>query len=54
MAAVTNAIGDDIRRQPAAFARLDAASGARDPLTHVRLLDILAWTSQGNTPAPPL
>ena len=47
MTEVSVAIGNDIRSQQAAFAELDAATGARGRLTHVRLLDIVAWTSQG-------
>lgn len=47
MVAVTAAMGEDIRRQPVQFARLHAATGAPGTLTHVRLLDIVAWTSQG-------
>jgi hypothetical protein len=50
MVAVTTAIGEDIRTQPGAFAQLDAATGAAGRLSHVRLLDILAWKSQGGSP----
>ena len=53
MTAVTTAIGEDIRTQPEAFSQLDAATGARGQLSHVRLLDILAWKSQGSTPIRP-
>jgi hypothetical protein len=51
MTAVTTAIGEDIRTQSHAFAQLDAATGARGQLSYVRLLDILAWKSQGRTPS---
>lgn len=50
MTAVTAAIGHDIRTQPGAFAELDDATGTPGQLSHVRLLDILAWTSQGRSP----
>jgi hypothetical protein len=50
IAAVTTAIGDDIRGQQPAFAQLDAATGTPGTISHVRLLDILAWRSQGNAP----
>jgi Family of unknown function (DUF6308) len=51
MAAVTRAIGDDIRTQKTQFERLDEASREPGELSPVRLLDILAWKSQGHTPA---
>lgn len=47
MTAVTIAIGEDIRDQPAAFVQLSGATQSPGSLTHVRLLDILAWKSQG-------
>jgi hypothetical protein len=50
MTAVTAAIGHDIRTQPAAFAALDRATGTPGQLSRVRLLDILAWKSQGRNP----
>jgi hypothetical protein len=50
MTAITIAIGEDIRNQPDEFAQLDAATGAPGRLSQVRLLDILAWKSQGNSP----
>jgi len=49
MTEITAAIGKDIRDQPAAFAQLDAATGAGQ-LSYVRLLDILAWKSRGLSP----
>lgn len=51
MTAVTAAIGEDIRTQQAQFERLDKAAYQPGELSHVRLLDILAWKSQGHTPA---
>jgi hypothetical protein len=51
MTAITAAISEDIRTQPAAFARLDAATGKPGRLSHVRLLDILAWKSRGESAA---
>lgn len=51
MTAVTLAIGEDIRTQPEAFKLLDAATSSPGQLTHVRLLDILAWKSKGATPS---
>jgi hypothetical protein len=50
MTALTAAIGDDIRNQPGAFAELDDATGTPGQLSHVRLLDIIAWKSQGTSP----
>lgn len=47
MVAITIAIGHDIRSQQAAFKVLDAATSTPGDLTHVRLLDILAWMSRG-------
>lgn len=51
MVAVTLAIGHNIRTQRAVFERLDAATSCPGELTHVRLLDILAWKSQGAEPS---
>jgi hypothetical protein len=51
MTAITTAIGDDLRTQRDAFSRLAAVSRAAGTLSHVRLLDILAWKSQGNSPS---
>jgi hypothetical protein len=51
MTAITVAIGKDIRTQQAAFAQLVDASPGAGTLSHVRLLDILAWRSQGNSPS---
>lgn len=48
MVAITVAIGHDIRSQQGAFKILDEATSAPGGLTHVRLLDILAWTSKGS------
>ena len=47
MALVTYAIGEDIRAQPDQFGELDAAASNPGELSAVRLLDILAWKSQG-------
>jgi len=47
MIAVTTAIGEDIRTQQEAFVKLDAATGTPGRVSHVRLLDILAWKSRG-------
>lgn len=49
MTAITTAIGNDIRTQRSAFEALDAATSTPGELTPVRLLDILAWMSQGET-----
>lgn len=49
MAAITVAIGNDIRTQKAAFKSLDDAAGSPGVLSHVRLLDIVAWTSRGKS-----
>jgi hypothetical protein len=51
MVAVSLAIGHDIRTQPAAFGTLDRATSCPGELTHVRLLDMLAWKSQGASPS---
>lgn len=51
MTAITAAIGHDIRTQRSAFEVLDAATSTPGALTSVRLLDILAWMSQGKTPS---
>lgn len=48
MAALSTTVGEDIRSQPEAFAQLRAASPG--DLTDVRLLDILALRSQGQSP----
>ncbi len=50
MTAVTHAIGNDIRSQQAKFDQLDKAADKPGALSHVRLLDILAWKSQGHSP----
>lgn len=50
MAAVTQAIGPDIRTQQPQFQRLDAATGAPGELSHVQLLDKIVG-SQGQTSA---
>ena len=51
MAAITLAIRDDIRDQRRTFELLDQSSSEPGALTHVRLLDIVAWKSQGATPS---
>ncbi len=50
MAEITIAIGNDIRTQRDGFVILDSAVRSPEKLSHVRLLDILAWKSQGSTP----
>ena len=47
MVAVTIAIGEDIRHQAAGFEQLDAVTAKPGELSHVRLLDVLAWRSRG-------
>lgn len=51
MVEITRAIGYDIRTQREAFNLLDEATSAPGELTHVRILDILAWKSKGATPS---
>lgn len=53
MVAITRAIGQDIRNQKDLFRKLDESSRCPGELSHVRLIDILAWTSKGNTPVGP-
>jgi hypothetical protein len=43
MSEITRAIGVNIREQQDVFTRLAAVSPAAATLSHVRLLDILAW-----------
>ena len=50
MAALTWAIGDDLRAQAEQFKALDAATSCPGQLSQVRLLDIVAWTSKGKSP----
>ena len=50
MVAITRAIGEDIRSQEDLFQQLDKASYCPGELSHVRLIDILAWTSKGKGP----
>jgi hypothetical protein len=50
MVEITRAICTDIQAQAAAFEALDQATGSPGRLTHVRLLDILAWKSRGDAP----
>lgn len=50
MVAITKAIGEDIRKQENLFEKLDEASHCPGELSHVRLIDILAWASRGNSP----
>lgn len=47
MILVTHAIRHDIASQPEVFRDLQAATGQPEPLSHARLLDILAWNSKG-------
>src|ERR1700745_2443503 len=51
MVAITLAIGHDIRTQLDAFKLREEATSSPGELTHVRLLDILAWKSKGATPS---
>lgn len=51
MTAITVAIGNDIRNQSAVFDALDKATSAPGFLSHLRLLDIVAWTSRGSVTA---
>lgn len=46
MVAITLAIQHDVRTQREKFAMLDKAAGGTG-LTHIRLLDIVAWSSKG-------
>jgi hypothetical protein len=50
MVAITRAIGEDIRKQEDHFMALNESSHCPGELSHVRLIDILAWMSKGNTP----
>jgi hypothetical protein len=50
MAEITIAIGSDIRNQREMFKLLDESTRSPGELTHVRLLDILAWRSKGVAP----
>jgi hypothetical protein len=47
MVAVSLAIRDDLQSQREVFASLDEATSSPGRLSHVRLLDILAWKSKG-------
>jgi hypothetical protein len=49
MVEITVAIGNDIRNQLQVFQLLDESTSVPGELTHVRLLDILAWKSRGAT-----
>lgn len=51
MVAMTCAIAEDLRNQVGLFDELDKASHAPGELSHVRLIDILAWKSKGNSPS---
>jgi Family of unknown function (DUF6308) len=51
MVALTLAIGHDIRTQRKAFELLDRATSSPGQLTHVRILDIVAWKSKGVAPS---
>ncbi|WP_149480506.1 DUF6308 family protein [Mycolicibacterium sp. P1-18] len=50
MVAMTLAMQHDMRTQRDTFALLDKATGGKR-LTHVRLLDIVAWSSKGKEPS---
>lgn len=49
MAAITLAIRDDLRDQPDHFTVLDKATSRPGRLSPVRLLDIVAWKSKGDS-----
>lgn len=49
MAAVTLAIRDDLQAQPDQFKVLDEATSCPGRLSPIRLLDIVAWTSKGDS-----
>lgn len=49
MTALTLAIRDDLRDQTGQFKALDEATSCRGRLSAVRLLDIVAWTSKGES-----
>ena len=51
MVEITRAIGNDIRDQLQMFELLDESTRCPGDLSHVRLLDILAWMSKGITPS---
>lgn len=51
MGLITDAVRNDIASQREAFRVLEAAAGEQGELSHVRLLDILAWNSKGDAPA---
>lgn len=51
MVAITLAIGQDIRTQLELFKLLDQATSCPGELTHIRILDILAWKSKGTAPS---
>jgi Family of unknown function (DUF6308) len=51
MVAITLAIGQDIRAQLELFKLLDQATSSPGELTHIRILDILAWKSKGTAPS---
>lgn len=50
MVLITDAVREDIARQPEVFDVLEAAEGGHASLSHARLLDILAWNSKGDVP----
>lgn len=49
MADLTRAVRDDLRAQPKQFRALDKATSCHGRLSAVRLLDIVAWTSKGES-----
>jgi hypothetical protein len=49
MTELTIAVRNDIRSQPEILVLLDAETGTPGALSQVRLLDILAWKSQGKS-----
>ncbi|MET9317108.1 DUF6308 family protein [Kribbella sp. NPDC003505] len=49
MTQLTSAVRKDILNQQAGLALLDAETGTPGVLSHARLLDILAWRSQGRS-----
>ena len=50
MVLITDAIREDIVAQAGSFSVLEAVAGEAGQLSHVRLLDILAWNSRGESP----
>lgn len=51
MSEISRAIAHDIRRQRSVFAELDSVTSHPGELSPVRLLDIMAWMSRGESPS---